>query len=52
MGLTWEQVNGDASGTYNVTMVSPEVYVLISKVIGVVSCVVAFMVFVKPKLLN
>ena len=52
MGLTWEQVNGDASGTYNVTMVSPEVYVLISKAIGVVSCVVAFMVFVKPKLLN
>lgn len=52
MGLTWEQVNGDASGTYNVTMVSPEMYVLISKAIGVVSCIVAFMVFVKPKLLD
>jgi hypothetical protein len=52
MGLTWEQVNGDASGTYNVTMVSPEMYVLISKAIGVVSCIVAFMVFIKPKLLD
>eukprot|EP00985_Skeletonema_marinoi_P014303 scaffold7232_cov197-Skeletonema_marinoi.AAC.2 len=52
MGLTWEQVNGDASGTYNVTVVSPEVFVLISKAIGVVSCIVAFMVVVKPKLLN
>eukprot|EP00573_Skeletonema_grethae_P009559 CAMPEP_0201711708 /NCGR_PEP_ID=MMETSP0578-20130828/59279_1 /ASSEMBLY_ACC=CAM_ASM_000663 /TAXON_ID=267565 /ORGANISM="Skeletonema grethea, Strain CCMP 1804" /LENGTH=219 /DNA_ID=CAMNT_0048200765 /DNA_START=555 /DNA_END=1214 /DNA_ORIENTATION=- len=52
MGLTWEQVNGDASGTYNVTMVSPEMYVLISKAIGVVSCIVAFVVVVKPKLLD
>ncbi len=52
MGLTWEQVNGDASGTYNVTVVSPEMYVLISKAIGVVSCIIAFAVVVKPKLLN
>ena len=52
MGLTWEQVNGDASGTYNVTMVSPETFVLVSKAIGVVSCIVAFMTLIKPKLLN
>ncbi len=52
MGLTWEQVNGDASGTYNVTVVSPEMYVLISKAIGVISCIVAFVVVVKPKLLD
>ncbi len=52
MGLTWEQVNGDASGTYNVTMVSPETFVLVSKAIGIVSCIVAFMMLIKPKLLN
>ena len=52
MGLTWEQVNGDASGTYNVTVVTPEVFVLISKAIGVVSCIVAFMMVVRPKLLK
>lgn len=52
VGLTWEQVNGDASGTYNVTVVTPEVFVLISKAIGVVSCIIAFMMVVKPKLLN
>lgn len=52
MGLTWEQVNGDASGTYDVTAVSPEMYVLISKAVGVVSCIVAFVVVVKPKLLD
>eukprot|EP00986_Skeletonema_menzelii_P018398 scaffold26636_cov153-Skeletonema_menzelii.AAC.9 len=47
-----KQVNGDASGTYNVTVLSPEMYVLISKAIGVISCIVAFMAVVRPKLLN
>ena len=37
MGLTWEQVNGDAAGTYNGTFVSPEIFVLVSKALGVVS---------------
>ena len=52
MGFTWEQVNGDADGTYNATFVSPETFVLVSKALGVVSCVVAFLAFIKPKLLN
>lgn len=50
MGLTWEQVNGDAAATYNVTIVTPETYVNVGKVIGVVGCVVAF-VLLKPKLI-
>ena len=51
MGFTWEQVNGDADGTYNAIFVSPETFVLVSKALGVVSCVVAFLAFIKPKLL-
>ena len=52
MGLTWEQVNGDAAGTYNVTLVSPEVFVMVTKVLGVLGCVVAYMIFIKPKLMS
>jgi hypothetical protein len=52
MALTWEQVNGDASGTCNVTLVSQEAFVLVGKAIGVVSCIVVFLSFVKPKILH
>jgi hypothetical protein len=52
MGLTWEQVNGDAAGTYNVQIVTPETYVIIGKVAGVASCIVAFASMIKPKLLD
>lgn len=50
MGLTWEQFNGDASATYNVTIVSPETYVLVSKAIGVISCAGSYFLIVKPSL--
>ena len=52
LGLTWEQFNGDPSGTYNVTIVSNETFVLVSKAIGVVSCIVAYTFMVKPKLIS
>lgn len=52
MGLTWEQVNGNAAGTYNVTTMSAETYVLVSKIIGVASCLVSFAVGFKPLLLD
>lgn len=52
LALTWEQVNGDAAGTYNVTLVSPEVFVLVSKIIGVIACVAAFSALIKPKLID
>ena len=52
MGLTWEQVNGDVSGTYNVSMVTPETFVNVSKAISVVSCVLPFIFILKPKLID
>ena len=52
MGLTWEQLNGDAAGTYNVTKVSPETFVLVSKVIGILSCVGSFVFGFHPLLLK
>lgn len=51
MGLTWEQANGDAGGTYDITSMDPELYVLISKVTGVFSCIIAFFHFIKPILM-
>jgi len=51
IGLTWEQVNGDATGTYNVTIMDPELYVLVSKVTGILSCIFAFFYFIKPILM-
>jgi len=50
MGLTWEQFNGDAAATYRVEIVPDETYVLVSKVIGVLSCIVAYSLALKPKL--
>mmetsp|Transcript_19996 Transcript_19996/g.24005 ORF Transcript_19996/g.24005 Transcript_19996/m.24005 type:complete len:216 (-) Transcript_19996:153-800(-) len=50
MGLTWEQVNGDAAGTYNVTAVSPETFVFVSKALAVFGCVGSFFVMIKPNL--
>lgn len=50
MGLTWEQFNGDASGTYNVTIVSPEAFSAISKVTGVLACLASYFVLAKPVL--
>lgn len=41
MGLTWEHF-ADAAATYNVTSMDPELYVNISKAIGVISCVLAY----------
>lgn len=51
MGLTWEQVNGDAAGTYNVTIVSAETYVVVSKIIGVLACVLSFWFVFRPKVI-
>lgn len=52
MGLTWEQVNGDAAGTYNVTVVSPETFVLVSKAAAVSACIAAYFVCIKPSLID
>jgi hypothetical protein len=52
MGLTWEQINGDAAATYNVTIVDSDTYVAISKVIGVLSCVLSFWFMTKPSVLQ
>ena len=50
MGLTWEACFDDSSAEiYNVTIVSPEVYVNVSKALGVIACVTAFMTIIKPK---
>lgn len=51
MGLTWEQVNGDAAGTYNVTIVSAETYVIVGKAIGVLACVLSFWFLFRPKVI-
>jgi hypothetical protein len=50
MGLTWEQFNGDAAATYHIEIVSEKTYVLVSKAIGVISCVVAYLVALQPRL--
>lgn len=52
MGLTWEQVNGDATGTYHITNMSAETYVAISKVVGVASCIGSFWVGLRPLLME
>lgn len=48
MGLIWENVNGEAAATYNVTVVSEEVYINTSKAIGIVSCLTSCYFFVEP----
>ena len=55
MGLVWEQVvaavNGDdhnPSDVYNVKLVSPEVYINVSKVLGIGSCVLIYLLYIKP----
>ncbi len=50
MGLTWEQFNGNAAATYNIEIVDDATYVLISKVIGVASCIVSFLHGLRPRL--
>lgn len=50
MGLTWEQFNGDAAATYNIQFVSAETYVLVSKLIGVASCLAMYFLVLRPKL--
>lgn len=53
MGLTWEACFDDAgAATYNVTRVSPEVFINVSKVLAVSSCGAAFMSITKPKLID
>ena len=52
MGLTWEQLqpegDGGAASVYNVTLVSPEVYVYVSKALGVASCLIMYYFYLKP----
>lgn len=52
MGLAWEHFNGDATATYNVTFVSSETYVLVSKATEVLSCIAVFCSMIKPKLID
>jgi len=52
MGLTWEQVNGDATGTYKIETMSEETYVNVSKLLGVAACVASFLVGTKAYLLD
>jgi hypothetical protein len=52
MGLTWEHINGDAAGTYQVKHMSPEIYVAVSKVIGVVFCAGSFLLGLRPAVLQ
>jgi hypothetical protein len=42
MGLLWEQVNGDASGTYKIEKVSPKVFVNVGKALGIVACLLSY----------
>ena len=51
MGLTWEQIQGGGSGgasLYNITLVSPEVYINVSKALGVISCLIMYYIYLKP----
>lgn len=52
MGLSWEAFNGDAAATYNVEVVDNETYVLISKALGVLACLVSFFFGLSPRLLQ
>lgn len=53
MGLTWEACfEGAGAGTYNVTRVPPEVYVNVSKALGVLACVGVFFTVTKPKFID
>lgn len=53
MGLTWEACFEDSgAGTYNVTRVSPEVYVNVSKALGIIACVGIFLTVTKPKYID
>lgn len=51
MGLTWEASVESSAGTYNVTWVSEETYVNVSKALGIVACLVTFNFIIKPKLI-
>ena len=49
MGLTWEQLAGDtAAGVYNVTIVTPETFTLVSKVLGIIGCLLAYKFVIGP----
>jgi hypothetical protein len=50
MGLTWEQLN-KAADVYNVTLVSPEIYVNVSKALGILGCLTVFLTVTKPNLM-
>lgn len=52
MGLTWEQVNGDVTGTYNIESMSAETFTNLSKTIGISACIASFYGFLKPKLFS
>lgn len=52
MGLTWEFVNGDSSGTYKIEKFSPEVYANVSKALAVLSCIVSFVCGTKAFLID
>lgn len=52
MGLTWEQVNGDATGTYRIEPMSEETFVNVGKVLGVAACLASFLVGTKAHLLD
>ena len=50
MGLTWEQFNGDAGGTYNVSIVDEETFSGIAKVLAVSACIASFLLGLHPVL--
>lgn len=50
MGLTWEAFNGDAAATYNIEMMDDDTYVLVSKVLGVLACLLSFLFGLRPRL--
>jgi hypothetical protein len=48
LGLIWEIVNGDPSGTYNVTTMTNEEFVLGSKVIGTSVAILSYFFILRP----
>lgn len=52
MGLSWEQVSGDASATYHIENMSEETYVNVSKALGVTACILSFLIGIKAQLLH
>ena len=42
-------MNGDPSGTYNITIMSNEKFVLVSKIIGVFMCLVSYFFILRPR---